>query len=401
MRYIVLILLTHLGFNLCAQHKCATMERTQQRAAAEESYAKGLEANRQLAESFEAGIYGADRSIKQVDLAVVVHVLYREESDNISMEQIHSQIDVLNRDFNWEQNDKGLIPEIWRESGETSGFRFHLADKDPDGNFTTGVTRKQTTVSDIGGGEDYYRAEWGGIEPWPQPHYINIWVCEIGGNVLGFTYLPSVSAQPSDGIVMDPRAFGTTGTAVHPYNGGRTLVHEMGHYFGLRHLWGQEEGDCTNTDYMADTPWQREANFGCNDFPHVSCPSEPDGDMFMNFMDYADDECGLLFTKNQIEFMQLVLQTAKVTLLHSPAITGITEPDDLGLTIYPNPAEEKINALFDSRYKGKKFGVYNALGQEVRTGSVSSSVESVDLSNLSKGVYFLKIESDFVRIQKQ
>lgn len=377
------------------------MERSLLRASLDENYAEGLEEYEHLLESFESqSIAASDRAVKTVDLAVVVHVLYREESDNISMEQIHSQIDVLNRDFNWEQTDKALIPEIWRDLGAATGFRFHLADKDPDGNFTTGVTRRQTFTQDIGGGEDYYRSEWGGIDPWPQPHYINIWVCEIGENILGFTYLPSVSAEPSDGIVMDPRAFGTIGTAVSPYNGGRTLVHEMGHYFGLRHLWGMEEGSCTNTDYMADTPWQQEANFGCNSFPHISCPSEPKGDMFMNFMDYADDECALLFTKNQVEFMQLVLQTAKVTLLHSTAVTGVKEGEREVTSVYPNPSEGIFYINIGKGLRESNYILFDSMGRRLESNTLVDGLNSLDVSNYSNGIYFIKIGTQSIRLIK-
>src|SRR5690606_1306764 len=194
-----------------------------------------------------------------------------------------------------------------------------------------------------------------------------------------FSYLPSISAEDEDGIVIDPRALGTMGSAQAPYANGRTLVHEMGHYFGLRHLWGNEEGSCTNTDYMKDTPWQREANFGCSDFPSVSCPSEKNGDMFMNFMDYSNDTCSLLFTKNQVEFMQLILRTSKVTLLHSKAVTGLDEKSSTPqLHVYPNPTSDVFYVELVSNKTPTQFTITDALGRIIKTGTIDQSRIQID-----------------------
>ena len=393
---ILLIFLTYSGY---AQYKCATDEITRKHANINEAYARGLEQMDSLASQFESGLMSqSERTAKKIIIPVVVHVVYRNEEDNIGMEQIHSQIDVLNRDFNWQQEDKYKIPELWRDLGAASGFEFRLADRDPDGNFTNGVTRKQTDIEDIanvdnvGGAIQYYNSAKGGTDPWYQPHYLNIWVCEIGDRVLGYTYLPSANeVEPNDGIVIEPRAFGTTGRAAAPYTGGRTLVHEMGRYFGLRHLWGDEEGQCTNTDYMDDTPWQAEPNFKCSSFPSKSCPSEPDGDMFMNFMDYADDTCSLLFTKNQIEYMQLVIRTAKVTLIHSEAVTGVSELGNQGVHIFPNPSSG-VFQIIRSNPAEMDFFIYNSIGDQILTGKTTEPQLSIDLTKHAPGIYFFKSE---------
>lgn len=367
--------------------KCLTMEKTQARAEQSQGYQRALDALTTLSEDFASHQGGAAvRDVKEITIPVVVHVLFRDSGFNVSMEQIKSQIDVLNRDFNWQQSDKEQIPEVWRDLGAPTGFRFELADKDPDGNFTNGVTRKQVEVEDIGDTELYYTTAGGGQDPWFPPHYVNIWVCEIGGNVLGFTYLPAVNMQENDGIVIDPRAFGTTGTAVSPYNGGRTLVHEMGHFFGLRHPWGTEEGSCTNTDYMEDTPWQKHPNQGCATFPSLSCPSEPNGDMFMNFMDYGVDNCALLFTENQVDFMRLVATTARSTLIHSEAVTGV-EPTSTTPPFAVNAALGMLWVEFRDKNNRVAVDVWNTQGQLVQRQVAENGIAEFSTSSWPAGVY--------------
>ncbi|HAW19228.1 MAG TPA: zinc metalloprotease [Flavobacteriales bacterium] len=389
----LLIILSFLASHLYGQEPCATMMRSNDLESRSESYHAGMEEMRNMASQFEAGVLNANlRGTDEMVIPVVVHVVYREDVNNISMEQINSQIEALNRDFSWSQSDKDKIPSVWRDLGKNSGLIFKLADKDPDGNFTNGVTRTKTNVENIGDTNAYYRTSRGGIDPWVQSHYINIWVCEIGNNTLGYTYLPSTSAEPNDGIVMAPRAFGMIGTATPPYDKGRTLVHEMGHYFGLRHLWGTEEGECTNTDYMNDTPWQNEANFGCPNFPTVSCPSEDDGDMFMNFMDYTRDTCALFFTTNQVEFMQLVLLTSKVTLTHSEAVTGLAEQGRAEFNVFPNPASNIVTINFTG-VESNAYSLINALGQIESIGKLNQGLNQIDVHELKAGVYLLKTDN--------
>lgn len=390
---LLLVLIASLALsNLHAQSRCATAERTLRAAAADPEYQQSLAAFEALSARFEAGLM--DEALrdgpKQVDIPVVVHVLYREEEDNISYEQILGQIEALNQNFAWETNDKHKIPEVWRGLGRATGFRFHLADRDPDGNFTHGVTRTYTSIPGIGELDFYYQSDKGGVDPWPQAHYLNIWVCEINNSTLGFSILPSSSMAANDGIVMAPRAFGTMGSAEPPYDGGRTLVHEVGHYFGLRHTWGADENSCTSTDYMSDTPWQRSPNHHCASFPHISCPSESNGDMFMNYMDYANDSCMLLFTERQVSFMQLVLRTNRVTLLHSQGYTGVKETEaPAGMKVYPNPSSGMVYIEFETGQLPEQVGIVNIVGEQVRVLYPRSMILQADLRDLPRGVYFL------------
>jgi hypothetical protein len=132
-----------------------------------------------------------------------------------------------------------------------------------------------------------------------------VWVCSLSGGLLGYAQFPGGPAQ-TDGVVVLNRAFGTTGTASAPFDGGRTAVHEVGHYLNLRHIWG-DRNDCTGNDFVADTPRARQANTGKPTFPHITCDNGPHGDMFMNYMDYVDDDAMYMFTLGQIARMNAAL----------------------------------------------------------------------------------------------
>lgn len=386
-----IILLFLLSFAVVGfSQRCNTERETLRAIDTEYDYAKGLEEFDSLAVAFENDLLStAERGDTLAFIPVVVHVVYRLNSQNISYDQIKSQIDVLNRDFKWDGDFKDKIPEVFRKVGLASGIQFRLADRDPFGNFTNGVTRTQTDVENIGSEAIYHRTSKGGIDPWPQPHYLNIWVCELEGNALGFAILPSNNMSERDGIVMSPKAFGTMGSAISPYNGGRTLVHEVGHYLGLRHPWGKGDGGgCQSTDHMSDTPKQDQENFGCEDFPHFSCGGQPNGDMFMNFMDYGNDTCMLLFTEQQVQFMRLVLRRNRATLFHSDGFTGLEERSEPEFRIYPNPGGQVLH--IETSTRGNQITISSITGEIVEEISSSGLISVIDISDLSPGVYLVQ-----------
>ena len=166
----------------------------------------------------------------------------------------------------------------------------------------------------------------GGVDAWNTSDYLNIWVCNMSGGILGFAQFPGGSAA-TDGVVVDYEYFGSIGSATYPYNLGRTLTHEVGHWLNLRHIWGDSYcGD----DLVDDTPTQETSNGGCQTFPHVTCNNGPNGDMFMNYMDYSYDACLTMFTTGQKNRMIAALTTLRSSLLDSDAcsfeISGCTDP---------------------------------------------------------------------------
>lgn len=232
-----------------------------------------------------------------ITIPVVVHVLYKTSQENISVAQIQSQIDVLNEDFRRTNSDK---TNKWPQAAD-SQIEFKLATIDPNGNPTTGITRKSTNKTQWGTNDAMKKASQGGVNPWNTAEYLNMWVCNIGGGILGYAQFPGGSVA-TDGVVMGFQYFGSKDKGsgfylANQFDKGRTTTHEVGHFLNLRHIWG--DGDCSADDFVTDTPNASGSNSGCN--TKTICESE---DMIQNYMDYTDDACMNLFTVGQkIEFV--------------------------------------------------------------------------------------------------
>ena len=242
-------------------------------------------------------------------IPVVVHVVYNTASENISKAQIDSQIAVLNRDYRATNPDKSKVPSVWKGFVANARVQFVLATKDPNGKPTTGVTRTKTARKSFSDDNGVKSAAGGGIAGWPSTRYLNIWVCSLGSDLLGYAQFPE-GPKKTDGVVILNTAFGTKGTATKPFNLGRSATHEIGHWLNLRHIWGDTE-DCSGSDFVADTPNAAGPNFGKPKFPHVSCSNGPNGDMFMNYMDYVDDDSMCMFITQQVTRMQAALDGAR------------------------------------------------------------------------------------------
>ena len=228
-------------------------------------------------------------------IPTVVHVLYKDDSANISDAQIQSQIDVLNHDFRGTNSDASKVPPVWKGLVGDSRVQFKL----------DSVTRTKTTVASFSTDDAMKATATGGHDPLPADRYLNIWTCELSGGLLGYAQFPGGPPE-TDGVVIWHKAFGTTGTATAPFNLGRTATHEVGHWLNLFHIWG-DRLDCQGTDEVSDTPGQQAPNYGKPNFPHVSCSNAPNGDMFMNYMDYVDDDAMYMFTLGQVARMQAAL----------------------------------------------------------------------------------------------
>jgi hypothetical protein len=234
-----------------------------------------------------------------------VHVVHREKRENISDAQVKSQIAALNKDYRAKNADKSKVPAVWKSLVTDAKIEFQLATKDPRGNPTSGITRTATTVASFRPDDTVKSKKTGGVDPWPTDRYLNIWVCTLGDSLLGYAQFPGGPAK-TDGVVILNTAFGTNGTAAAPFNKGRTATHEVGHFLNLRHIWG-DRNDCSGDDFVADTPKARESNAGKPKFPHVTCGNGPNGDMFMNYMDYVDDDAMFMFTHAQVARMNAAL----------------------------------------------------------------------------------------------
>ncbi|CDG81346.1 M43 family zinc metalloprotease [Janthinobacterium agaricidamnosum] len=284
---------------------CATMEVHRRLLSLNPAYAYARDAIENLAGLYENQQQQTQRS-GVTRIPVVVHVVWNTPAQNISDAQIASQIDVLNRDYRRTNPDVANTPAPFLPLTADALVEFALASADPDGAPSTGIERRQTAVASFGSDDAVKSQASGGMNAWPSERYLNIWVCQLSGGLLGYAQFPGGPAA-TDGVVILQSAFGTTGTAAPPFHLGRTATHEIGHWLNLNHIWGDDGSGCGGTDNVADTPNQGGANTGTPNFPHVSCNNGPNGDMFMNYMDYVDDPAMFMFSAGQVARMQACL----------------------------------------------------------------------------------------------
>ena len=275
-----------------------------------------------------------------ITIPVVIHVVYKNGNENISDAQIQSQLDVLNKDFTRTNTDAINTPADFLPFASNAQINFCLAQQTPNGNPTNGIVRKQT-INNLFTllGDDIYYDSLGGSTAWNTNKYLNIWVAKTENGVLGWAQFPAGGNSNTDGVVIDFQHFGTIGTVIYPYNLGRTATHEIGHWFNLFHIWG--DNSCGD-DYVNDTPEQEEGNFGCKIHPHLSCSNS--GDMFMNFMDYTNDGCMNTFTQGQKNRIWSSISNWRSGLLNSNGCIPTTiSNSDAGIISIVEPNNQDLN----------------------------------------------------------
>lgn len=227
-----------------------------------------------------------------IEIPVVVHVIYNTAAQNISSQQVQSQIDVLNEDYAAANSDINGTPSAF-STVTSAGFGVHFS------LFQT--NRVSTRTKSFSSNDAVKSSARGGDNAVDPTHKLNIWVCNLGQGLLGYAQFPGGKAS-TDGVVILYSAFGSrakypAGTYISTYDLGRSATHEVGHWMNLRHIWGDDGGSCSGSDLVTDTPNQADANFGCPAYPHKTCSNN--GDMSMNYMDYTDDACMFMFSKGQ------------------------------------------------------------------------------------------------------
>jgi hypothetical protein len=228
----------------------------------------------------------------KVQIPVVFNVLYRTAAENISLAQLQSQIDVLNKDFNAANSDYNTANNPYSSVRANVGISFVLDQ----------VIRKSTTKTSWGTSDAMKKSAQGGINPTSPTTKLNYWVCTIGGGILGYAQFPGGSSA-TDGVAIDSKYTGNTGTATYPFNLGRTATHEVGHWMNLRHIWG--DATC-GSDLVSDTPVHNTANYGVPAVGHRSTCSGTPLEMYMNYMDYTDDRGMYMFSLGQKSRMSAI-----------------------------------------------------------------------------------------------
>lgn len=347
-------------------------------------------------------------------IPVVVHVIHSNASGtvggtnngNISDEQVASQIQVLNEDY---RRQVGTPGENTTALSADAGIEFSLATRDPNGNATSGITRH---YYDQKSSFDVYTDDLtlSNIAYWPSNRYLNIWVTTLDNNFLGFGQFPTaadtIQGLPTsqneriDGLMVDHKFFGRqTGTATSSlYGYGRTVTHEIGHWLGLIHTWG--DGDGCAEDYVYDTPPTKGSNqtTQCRTTYSTCVNNVRTRDLTEDYMDYSPDRCMNLFTVGQVARMRAVLQLSprRVQLINS--VVALPEAERLTINVYPNPAAS--DPTVDVQLKGSQsFTVvlYDMAGRVVRQYAYANSPSTrvtLTTTGLSTGMYIVRVKTD-------
>jgi hypothetical protein len=342
-----------------------------------------------------------------INIPVVVHIVYNTPAQNVSDAQILSQLAVLNNDFSNGNADRTNRPLVFDNVAANVRIRFCIAQVAPDGRPSKGIIRKQTNTALFSADDAVKNNMRGGDDAWDCKKYLNIWVCNLGGRTLGYASLPGGPADV-DGVVIGFDVFGAIGNLRPQFNKGRTLTHEVGHWLGVKHIWGDTE--CGNDD-VDDTPRQLTYNFGCPSFPRTtSCSESTDGDMYMNFMDFSDDDCMNMFTIGQKKRMRALFATGNLrnsflesfacdsTLVQGGPVGGDTaNPLPVvkanAFKIYPNPVAAFLTLEYKaaSAFVAKPYSLYNMLGVKVTSGELTKEKSFINLAFLHRGIYIVRI----------
>lgn len=402
------------GFDHWRQH--VHQKNPDQLRAIDDQYAEWLERAREYAQQRDDEVY---------QIPVVFHIVHNTPDQNLADSVVHSQIDVLNEDYRRQNANAVETREEFLPVAADVGIEFVLAQYDPQGNPTNGIVHVETDregfemdlFSEDNTLDEVKFSATGGSDAWDTQSYLNIWVCNISagflGQVFGLAYPPAnvpnwpegvaAPTEGAEGVIIHYTTLGRNNPShmlddVAGNDQGRTLVHEIGHYLGLRHIWGDAlpffgEG-CAEDDGFADTPNCEAAdNFQCNHEANT-CVDEPEDymDMVENYMDYSPDACMNLFTQEQADMMRFVLTEFRPGLLNSNAVGIYESVLDDQIDVFPNPAKEHITVRFTEQID--RVELYDLTGRIVAEyTSVNTDQLEIPVQQYKRGTYILKVHA--------
>lgn len=329
-----------------------------------------------------------------------------------------SQIAVLNRDYNRGNGDSTAIPASFKPLYASVGIAFGLAHKTPSGAVTPGYEIKIISDNGFDGSDSSYTKAkhniTNGLDAWDVTRYLNIWCI----NFLDFPGLIGLTVSPSFadsgwnrhedlGVALLYNVLGSRSASSDSYpanfDRGRSLTHEIGHFFEIWHPWGDDGGLCPppgpgSDDGIADTPPEGNNASGSPTGPVFdACSTSGAGVMWMNYMDYCNDDAVHMFTIDQAAVMaaQVAPGGESYLLTQNPSIVAVPASEVLSdLNIFPNPSSGTLNLTFNSS-KDELLSVHiiDMAGRDIAVKSqaaVQKDFYSIDLSGMSKGIYFVR-----------
>ncbi len=325
-------------------------------------------------------------------LPIVFHIVHFGEEigtgSNISDERILDQLRILNEDYGRTNTDASSTPPSFLDVAVNTDIQFILAKRDPEGLPTTGIVRKQ------GSQPSYSQSEFIELMQesfWPPEEYINIMVAELSGNIIGWSSYPYSSLEGiididenpfQDAVIVDHEYIGINDDTGGQFDSfGRTLTHEIGHYLGLRHLWG-DILNCTGNDYCDDTPTQSRNYTGlCPSEAQFTCESE---DMYSNYMNYTNDACMNIFTQCQKTRMNLVLENSprRFSLLSSPALSEpVQVSNDLGIRRVIEPESNDCNTEYIPSIEVRNYGTNTINSFRATLSLGDDSLQTIEINS--------------------
>ena len=320
--------------------RCATVERLEQKlsnAALRQNFLQGRQLFNQKLKSPAGNNLILENTINTIP--VVFHIVLPNPSD-VSNAQVLAQLDTLNKDYGGLNGDSTKIPSWFKGLFGKSSIRFCLAQRTPDNQPTTGIHRVTSRVASFSvASEDVKHDFGGGTDIWDHNQYMNIWITSLSGGILGYSSFPDDGSPDEQGVVIDYRAL--PGGSFSSYNAGKTLTHEIGHFFNLYHIWGDDDGACSGTDFIDDTPDQGNSTSSCGNGIELDfCTRSGNGIMYQNYMDYTPDACLVMFTAGQVTRMEASLSNYYPTLLSSTVCQPLsTTGNDVSLVQATSPEQ--------------------------------------------------------------
>jgi hypothetical protein len=387
-------------------NRCGSNEAIKQQMAADPAYAKKVEELLKNKGAYNRSNKKGPPSQTSITIPVVVHVLYNTADQNISDAQVQSQIDVLNEDFGATNSDYNNYDAGYGSVKGDLDINFCLVQ----------IIHKQTKTKSFGTNDNMKYEKRGGSDAVDPMHIFNIWVCNLGNKLLGYAYYPGISPEKF-GVVCHTNAFGK-GIGYNlfaDYNLGRTTTHEVGHCFGLAHIWG--DANC-GSDEVDDTPLHNTANFGCPGENHLSTCTGTPLEMWMNYMDYTDDRCMYFFTDGQssrasffidsdpqlISIVTSACGTARlsnndITSTPNNGLNSTRSAPTNNLVLYPTITTGTLNlSLNNSIGEKADINIYSQTGALMMRKQISGkTIGQVDVSSLSNGIYFIEVSQGITR----